>query len=46
MGEPEKDIVLRLRQHDGMLGFLVEEAADEIERLREVLRLIARLTRC
>lgn len=31
------DLVQRLRQHDGMLGVLVEEAADEIERLRELL---------
>jgi hypothetical protein len=29
------DLIRRLRQHDGFLGNLVEEAADEIERLVE-----------
>lgn len=36
------DLVRRLRQHDGMLGVLVEEAAEEIERLRERLDKIAK----
>ena len=35
------DLIRRLRQHDGHLGHLVEEAADEIERLREALHQIA-----
>jgi hypothetical protein len=32
------DIVERLRRHDGHLGLLVEEAADEIERLTNALK--------
>jgi hypothetical protein len=31
------DIAERLRRHDGHLGVLVDEAADEIERLRAAL---------
>jgi len=35
------DIIERLRQHDGHLGTLVDEAADEIERLTRTLRRIS-----
>jgi hypothetical protein len=37
-GGEMSDIVERLRRHDGHLGLLVEEAADEIERLINALK--------
>ena len=37
------DLVRRLREHDGHLGYLVEEAADEIERLRATVRLLGEI---
>lgn len=38
MTEPNKDLIRRLRQHDGMLGFLVEEAADALTALQDRVR--------